>query len=191
MGASTKGAAEVQTPLVMNSRSPPSRSRCHFRFTSIGMLGSLAVPRAPAQTPPTVAQRTRPACKGRCPVCNDDRHACKDRCHACKDRCHPCKDRCHPCKGDRSLCNATGRAANDAVRAANTADSAAKLCRSMSYAKFVDEPLPTSFRDHPLAGTWTGFRDCHLAGDWLSIYALPDAHTLLLVRTGSHCDLFG
>ena len=54
-----------------------------------------------------------------------------------------------------------------------------------------DRPLPVSFRDHPLTGNWNGFRECHLAGDWLLIYSLPDEDTLLLVRTGSHSDLFG
>jgi mRNA interferase YafQ len=55
----------------------------------------------------------------------------------------------------------------------------------------LDEPMPASFRDHALTGNWSGYRDCHLAGDWLLIYAMPDADTLLLVRTGSHSDLFG
>ncbi len=53
-----------------------------------------------------------------------------------------------------------------------------------------DLPLPANLRDHALKGNWKDFRECHLAGDWLLIYQLPDEETLMLVRTGSHSDLF-
>lgn len=51
------------------------------------------------------------------------------------------------------------------------------------------EELPESFRDHALIGNYRDCRECHLAGDWLLIYQ-RDAETLILIRTGSHSELF-
>ena len=51
--------------------------------------------------------------------------------------------------------------------------------------------IPTNYHDHALIGNWLGHRECHLRGDWLMIYRLEDnALVLVLVRTGSHSDLF-
>lgn len=52
------------------------------------------------------------------------------------------------------------------------------------------EELPESFRDHVLIGNYRDCRECHLAGDWLLIYQ-RDAENLVLIRTGSHSELFG
>ena len=52
------------------------------------------------------------------------------------------------------------------------------------------EQLPESFRDHALTGNYQDCRECHLAGDWLLIYQ-RDAENLVLIRTGSHSELFG
>ncbi|MEA3209643.1 MAG: mRNA interferase YafQ [Chthoniobacter sp.] len=52
------------------------------------------------------------------------------------------------------------------------------------------EELPESFRDHALVGNYRDCRECHLAGDWLLIYQ-RDAENLVLIRTGSHSELFG
>lgn len=52
------------------------------------------------------------------------------------------------------------------------------------------EILPDSFRDHALSGNFRDCRECHLAGDWLLIYQ-RDAENLVLIRTGSHSELFG
>jgi len=52
-----------------------------------------------------------------------------------------------------------------------------------------DEPLTAKFRDHALVGNYSGMRECHLQPDWLLIYRLVDDQ-LILVRTGSHVDLF-
>ena len=52
------------------------------------------------------------------------------------------------------------------------------------------EELPESFRDHALIGNYRDCRECHLAGDWLLIYQ-RDAENLVLIRTGSHSELFG
>jgi addiction module toxin component, YafQ family/addiction module toxin, RelE/StbE family len=52
-----------------------------------------------------------------------------------------------------------------------------------------DESLPDKYRDHGLVGEWKGCKECHIKPDWLLIYQKDDK-TLILVRTGSHSDLF-
>ncbi|MBR1497273.1 MAG: type II toxin-antitoxin system YafQ family toxin [Oscillospiraceae bacterium] len=53
------------------------------------------------------------------------------------------------------------------------------------------EPLPPENRDHPLSGDWTGCRECHIQADWLLIYRVrAEELELLLMRTGTHSDLF-
>jgi mRNA interferase YafQ len=49
--------------------------------------------------------------------------------------------------------------------------------------------LAPRHRDHALTGDWKRFRECHVEADWLLIYQLDDAN-LVLVRTGTHADLF-
>ena len=53
------------------------------------------------------------------------------------------------------------------------------------------KPLDPKYRDHELAGVFTGFRECHIQPDWLLIY-LIDGENLILTaaRTGTHSDLF-
>lgn len=52
-----------------------------------------------------------------------------------------------------------------------------------------DAILPTKYRDHPLTGEWKTCRECHLRPDWLLIYKKDDDR-LVLLRTGSHSELF-
>lgn len=52
------------------------------------------------------------------------------------------------------------------------------------------EPLDERFRDHKLIGNYVGTRECHIETDWLLIYEDHD-DGLILIRTGSHSDLFG
>ena len=54
------------------------------------------------------------------------------------------------------------------------------------------QSLPESCRDHSLTGKWKGYRECHIEPDWLLIYkAVENELILLLMRTGTHADLFG
>lgn len=53
-----------------------------------------------------------------------------------------------------------------------------------------EQELPGHYRDHALVGNFKGARDCHIEPDWLLIYRI-DEEDLILVRTGSHSDLFG
>ena len=51
------------------------------------------------------------------------------------------------------------------------------------------QKLNESYFDHPLLGKWITYRECHIAPDWLLIYKIT-ADSLILVRTGSHANLF-
>lgn len=50
--------------------------------------------------------------------------------------------------------------------------------------------LPARMNDHPLQGNYDSYRELHIKPDWLLIYKIED-ETLVLVRTGSHAELFG
>jgi mRNA interferase YafQ len=49
--------------------------------------------------------------------------------------------------------------------------------------------LPADYRDHVLVGQYRGTRECHLEPEWLLIYELAESE-IVLIRTGSHSDLF-
>jgi len=49
--------------------------------------------------------------------------------------------------------------------------------------------LHSRFNDHALLGEFKDCRECHLEPDWLLIYQLTETE-IVLVRTGTHSDLF-
>jgi mRNA interferase YafQ len=49
--------------------------------------------------------------------------------------------------------------------------------------------LPPAYRPHRLSGEWSGVWECHIEPDWLLIYIVT-GQEVLLIRTGSHADLF-
>ena len=51
------------------------------------------------------------------------------------------------------------------------------------------EELDARYRDHFLVGQYKGSRECHIEPDWLLIYELAETE-LVLIRTGTHSDLF-
>lgn len=53
-----------------------------------------------------------------------------------------------------------------------------------------DVPLERKHADHPLSGAWEGYRDCHVKPDLVLIYEKIDPDWLVLVRIGTHSDLF-
>ena len=53
----------------------------------------------------------------------------------------------------------------------------------------AQQPLPARCRPHALQGNWSGHWDCHVKADWLLLYKLTETE-LILVRTGSHAELF-
>jgi len=52
------------------------------------------------------------------------------------------------------------------------------------------EPLVPRHWPHRLSGDWAPFWECHIEPDWLLIWHDTE-EALLLVRTGTHSDLFG
>ena len=55
----------------------------------------------------------------------------------------------------------------------------------------AEKILDRKYKDHALAGEYTGFRECHILPDWLLIYMKDQGQLILTVtRTGSHSDLF-
>lgn len=51
------------------------------------------------------------------------------------------------------------------------------------------EKLDPKHKDHALGGEYSDCRECHIESDWLLIYRLSEEE-LVLIRTGSHADLF-
>ncbi len=49
--------------------------------------------------------------------------------------------------------------------------------------------LPDGYHPHPLSGEWKGVFECHIDPDWLLIYDVTPEE-VLLIRTGTHSDLF-
>ena len=52
------------------------------------------------------------------------------------------------------------------------------------------QQLEAKYRDHVLVGQYEGTRECHIESDWLLIYELAQSE-VVLIRTGTHADLFG
>ena len=56
-----------------------------------------------------------------------------------------------------------------------------------------EKPLDEHYRDHPLVNSrnYKNVRECHIEPDWLLIYqVVRDRLLLVLIRTGSHSELF-
>ena len=51
------------------------------------------------------------------------------------------------------------------------------------------EKLEEKHRDHALVGEYGDCRECHIEPDWLLIYRAVTS-ALILIRTGTHADLF-
>lgn len=49
--------------------------------------------------------------------------------------------------------------------------------------------LDIRYRNHQLVGNWFPYWECHVEPDWLLIYQRTTTE-LILIRTGSHTDLF-
>jgi mRNA interferase YafQ len=53
----------------------------------------------------------------------------------------------------------------------------------------TNQPLARKFHNHYLKGQWKDCLELHIEPDWLLIYKL-DFERLILLRTGTHSDLF-
>ena len=52
----------------------------------------------------------------------------------------------------------------------------------------TNSALSARYRLHQLSGEYAGCLECHIEPDWLLIW--EPGETLLLLRTGTHSDLF-
>ncbi len=51
--------------------------------------------------------------------------------------------------------------------------------------------LPAKYKPHKLTGEYKDCWECHIQPDWLLIWQIDvKSNTLLLIRTGTHSDLF-
>jgi len=53
----------------------------------------------------------------------------------------------------------------------------------------IEEPLPFRHKPHKLTGELEGYWECHVEPDYLLLYEYI-AGSLILVRMGTHSDLF-
>jgi len=51
------------------------------------------------------------------------------------------------------------------------------------------QKLEQKHRDHALIGVYNDCRECHIGPDWLLIYRISESE-VILIRTGTHADLF-
>jgi len=55
-----------------------------------------------------------------------------------------------------------------------------------------NQKLPEQYKPHQLVGDWKPHMECHIQPDFLLIWDIDmQANELILVRCGSHSDLFG
>jgi len=52
------------------------------------------------------------------------------------------------------------------------------------------EPIPAEYKPHMLYGDYKGHMECHVQNDLLLIWFDKTSDTVVLVRFGSHSDLF-
>ncbi len=52
------------------------------------------------------------------------------------------------------------------------------------------EPVPAKYLPHKLSGDYAGCMECHVGGDFLLVWIDEDADTVVVVRVGSHSELF-
>lgn len=52
-------------------------------------------------------------------------------------------------------------------------------------------PIPVSYRPHMLRQDYQGCMECHIEGDFLLIWIDEQSEDIILVRLGSHSELFG
>lgn len=83
----------------------------------------------------------------------------------------------------------TGSFKRDLKRIAKRGYDLAKLATVLRLLQ-TNTPLPVANHPHALKGRWSGFHECHIGPDWLLIYQ-TDTTRVVLVRTGTHSDLFG
>lgn len=85
--------------------------------------------------------------------------------------------------------NETASFKRDMKRLARSGRYSVSELLTVVHALAEDIPLEPKYRDHSLTGNWQDHRECHIRADWLLVYRL-EPRKLVLVRTGSHSELF-
>ncbi|GAB6039646.1 type II toxin-antitoxin system YafQ family toxin [Endothiovibrio diazotrophicus] len=85
----------------------------------------------------------------------------------------------------------TGQFKRDLKRAAKDPKRDLGKLKQVIETLLRGEPLPPRHQDHLLAGNWKPHRECHIQPDFLLIYRVEKEKELILVRCGSHNELFG
>ncbi len=85
--------------------------------------------------------------------------------------------------------SSTTRFVRDLKRARRRGKDLDKLWRVVEVLS-AGSNLEPRHRTHRLSGPWSSHWECHIETDWLLIWTHLD-DTLVLVRTGTHTDLFG
>lgn len=78
----------------------------------------------------------------------------------------------------------------DYKRFRNNPKKVEKLFKILNLLK-NELPIPEENRPHLLIGNYAGHMECHIEGDFLLIWFDPKSDEIILVRLGSHSDLFG
>jgi len=81
----------------------------------------------------------------------------------------------------------------DLKKADRDANKNTDLLKSMIQNYLVQElPLPNQYKPHALIGNWKPLMECHIQPNFLLIWDVDEqANELILVRCGSHAELFG
>jgi len=81
----------------------------------------------------------------------------------------------------------------DLKKADRDANKNTDLLKSMIQNYLVQElPLPNQYKPHALIGDWKPLMECHIQPNFLLIWDVDEqANELILVRCGSHAELFG
>jgi mRNA interferase YafQ len=61
--------------------------------------------------------------------------------------------------------------------------------KSVLASLVAGQELAEEYRHHVLVGQYKGTRECHIEPDWPLIYESAESE-IILIRTGSHSDLF-
>ena len=78
----------------------------------------------------------------------------------------------------------------DLKKIRNNPKKAAELLKVLRFLE-QEEDIPAEYNPHPLTGDYKGCMECHVQGDFLLIWMDEQTDEIILVRLGSHSELFG
>lgn len=78
----------------------------------------------------------------------------------------------------------------DLKRIRNNPKKADALLKVLRFLEQGSE-IPKEYNPHSLTGDYQGCIECHIQGDFLLIWIDEESNEIVLVRLGSHSELFG